>query len=165
MIFKQFILFTFLSFKKYTYLFSTKNKLFFGNTNENEGNIRNNTNEISNTNNISNSSIYKPLFINNINLNYKTKLLKKYNIVIPHHNNTSIPGMDNRFNIYNETSVKNYTEIDKIINNERKKRLLDSLTNPSISQKDKLKLLEDNDILDNNVKVINILKGGLTRDW
>jgi hypothetical protein len=26
-------------------------------------------------------------------------------------------------------------------------------------------LLEDNYILDNNIKVINILKGGLTRDW
>jgi len=165
MIFKQFILFTFLSIKKNINLFTIRNKLYFSNTNEdNSGNSGNSTNtsisrripsSITSIETIpSNALMYKYIYLSNINLTHKIIFLKK--------NNTFLNGTDSR---YNEISVKNYTEIDKIINNERKKRLLDSLTNPSISQKDKLKLLEDNYILDNNIKVINILKGGLTRDW
>jgi hypothetical protein len=187
MIFKQFILFTFLTLKKYTYLFTSKNKLFFSNTNEgntnecntNEGNTGNSTNtsissgittevstgiplSISRLEIIpSNALMYKYIYLPNINFTNKIKLLKTYNIVIPK-NNTSISGMDNR---YNKTFSKNNTEINKIIDNERKKRLLDNLMNPYISKNDKLKLLEDNDIINNDIKVINILRGGLTRDW
>jgi hypothetical protein len=172
MIFKQFILFTFLSLKKNINLFTIRNKLYFSNTNEdnsdNSGNITNTSistrisSSITSLEKIpSNALMYKYIYLSNINLTHKIIFLKKNNNTIPR-NNTFLNGTDSR---YNETSVKNYTEIDKIINNERKKRLLDSLTNPSISQKDKLKLLEDNYILDNNIKVINILKGGLTRDW
>jgi len=181
MIFKQFILFTFLTLKKYTYLFTTRNKLFFSNTNE--GNTGNSTNTSISSGIItevstevstgipssisrleiipSNALMYKYIYLPNINFTNKIKLLKTYNIVIPK-NNTSISGMDNR---YNQTSKKNLTEINNIIDNERKKKLLDNLMNPYISKNDKLKLLEDNDIINNDIKVINILRGGLTRDW
>lgn len=54
--------------------------------------------------------------------------------------------------------------ITKIKNNYMKKNILEKLKNPHISTFEKIKIIDEFDILNNSMK-IDVYKGGLTDDW
>lgn len=153
MTFKKILLFTFLSFKNnnyyssINYIRSNKNKaavLDINNFDKNNITGYNITGD-----NINNLTAYC-LFL-------KTPIVN----VRPY---ISL-GIDERFN----NSKINNTEINKIINNHERKKLLDKLIDPKLSEKNKLKLIENSDYLTeincNEIKSTKILNGGLIKDW
>lgn len=157
MLLKQFILFSFLSLKKYSIYniynsnSSSKKKAVLIDYND-----KNN----SNINNIKKDIIIYTQYLNTnfksypINENNKTEL------------NIHLLGVDERFNIINS---RNYSEINEILNNYQNKELLNKLENKNISQLDKLKLIKNSYYLSNlNKNTINgfkIFNGNLMRDW
>jgi hypothetical protein len=169
MLFKQIILFSFLSLKKYN--FYNFNNIYNSNSSSKKkiGLIDYNYNYNSNNSNSNKSNINKDIIKYTQYLNTSIKL---YPVIANNKTKLNIrpTGIDERFNI---TNSQNDSEIKKILNNIQNKELLDKLTssntNPNISQLDKLKLIENSDYLSNlNKNTINgfkISNGGLMRDW
>ena len=71
-----------------------------------------------------------------------------------------LKGFDLRYGI----EKHNDTLFTEIKNNFMKKKLLEKLKNPSISTFEKIKIIDDFDILHNSMKV-DFYKGGLIDDW
>lgn len=177
MTFKQILLFTFLSFKNnnhysnFHYILSKKNKVVLVDINnfERKNNTGNNINNFEKKNNIG----YDINNINNFerknNSGYDINNIKSYYMFLkqPVVNIRSFmfSGMDERFN---NTGINN-SEVSKILNNNERKKLLDQLTDPKLSQPYKLKLIENSDYLreinSNQIKNNKMSNGGLMNDW
>ena len=70
-------------------------------------------------------------------------------------------GLDMR---YPEEETINYGEIERIIDNINKKKILNTLENKNISIYDKLSLIQDYSIIETSYSM-NILSGGLMNDY
>ena len=92
-------------------------------------NLNNNLNNDNNNNNITNNELpIKHFYLNN-NYNYTT-------------------GIDNRYNYNNETKIQNENELNQIIINFQKKKILHLLLDKKISIHNKISLIKKFDVLD-----------------
>lgn len=100
-------------------------------------------------------TVYSYSFLNEYN-----KIKMNNNQIFPNKHDIS-KGVDMRYSL--EENI-DYLELLKILENIKKKKILNTLENKNISIYDKLSLIQDNNIIETSYSV-NILSGGLMDDY